>query len=245
MGLDLGFYAARSYSPLRPPSTARRWIRCCERSAAGWPGRGGRSWRLRWGRWLLSCRAYRARTMRRWRSPKISIRSVTSVRAMRTNRSAEAFARGLRGRILIASMPALARTTPKDPGELPGPVADQEPEACGAAAEMHPEIADLLGGSRPVRVRGDPEDVDVASRRPGRRSGKSDEETQLIIVPQGRPPQPLRQLTDRADFWHPTRSLGGVGAPWLGMLVTGVAVRVWRRAGAGGRGGGRRGRWRG
>ena len=50
MGLDLGFYAARLYSLMRPPSTARRWIRCCERSAAGWSGRGGRSWRLRWGR---------------------------------------------------------------------------------------------------------------------------------------------------------------------------------------------------
>ena len=35
MGLDLGFYAARSYSLMRPPSTARRWIRCCERSAMG------------------------------------------------------------------------------------------------------------------------------------------------------------------------------------------------------------------
>jgi len=49
-GLDLGFYAARSYSLMRPPRTGRRLIRCRERSAAGWSGRGGRSWRLRWGR---------------------------------------------------------------------------------------------------------------------------------------------------------------------------------------------------
>jgi hypothetical protein len=35
-------------------------------------------------------------------------------------------------------------------GELPGPVAEQEPEVCGAAAEIHQEIADLLGGPRPV-----------------------------------------------------------------------------------------------
>ena len=48
-------------------------------------------------------------------------------------------------------------------GELPGPVADQEPEACGAVAEIHQEIADLLGGPRPVRGRGDPGDVDVAA----------------------------------------------------------------------------------
>ena len=46
-GPDLGFYAARSYSLMRPPRTGRRWIRSWERSATGWSGRGGRSWRLR------------------------------------------------------------------------------------------------------------------------------------------------------------------------------------------------------
>jgi hypothetical protein len=40
--------------------------------------------------------------------------------------------------------------------------ADQEPEVRGAIAEVHHEVADLLGGLRPVRVRGDPWDVDVA-----------------------------------------------------------------------------------
>ena len=49
-GLDLGFYAARSYSLMRPPRTGRRLIRPWERSATGWSGRGGWSWRLRWGR---------------------------------------------------------------------------------------------------------------------------------------------------------------------------------------------------
>jgi hypothetical protein len=49
-GLDLGVYAARSYSLMRPPRTGRRLIRSWVRSAAGWSGRGGRSWRLRWGR---------------------------------------------------------------------------------------------------------------------------------------------------------------------------------------------------
>jgi integrase len=48
--VDLGFYAARSYSLMRPPSTGRRLIRTCELSATGWSGRGGRSWQLRWGR---------------------------------------------------------------------------------------------------------------------------------------------------------------------------------------------------
>jgi len=50
IGLDLGFYATRSYSLMRPPRRDRRWIRFLERSAGGWSGRGGRSWRLRWGR---------------------------------------------------------------------------------------------------------------------------------------------------------------------------------------------------
>ena len=49
-GLDLGFYAARSYSLMRPPRTGRRLISSCERWATGWPGRGGRSCWLRWGR---------------------------------------------------------------------------------------------------------------------------------------------------------------------------------------------------
>ena len=48
--LDLGFYAARSYSFMRPPRTGQRLIRSWERSATGWSGRGGWSWRLRWGR---------------------------------------------------------------------------------------------------------------------------------------------------------------------------------------------------
>ena len=49
-GPDLGFYAARSYSLMRPPRTGRRWIRLRDRSATGRSGRGGRRWRLRWGR---------------------------------------------------------------------------------------------------------------------------------------------------------------------------------------------------
>jgi hypothetical protein len=45
--LDLGFYAARSYSLMSPPRTGRRLIRFWRRSATGWYGWGGRSWRLR------------------------------------------------------------------------------------------------------------------------------------------------------------------------------------------------------
>jgi hypothetical protein len=40
-GPDLGFYAARSYSLMRPPRTGRRLICFWVRSATGWSGRGG------------------------------------------------------------------------------------------------------------------------------------------------------------------------------------------------------------
>src|SRR6266851_3002871 len=47
-------------------------------------------------------------------------------------------------------------------GELPGPVADQEPEAGGAITQIHQEVADLLHGPGTARVGGDSEDVHVA-----------------------------------------------------------------------------------
>ena len=45
--------------------------------------------------------------------------------------------------------------------ELTGAVADQESEVRGAVTKVHQQVADLLGGPRPVRVRGHPEDVHV------------------------------------------------------------------------------------
>jgi hypothetical protein len=48
-------------------------------------------------------------------------------------------------------------------GELPGPVADQEPEVGGAVAEVHYEVAGLLGGPPAVGMGGDPEDVYVTA----------------------------------------------------------------------------------
>jgi len=59
-------------------------------------------------------------------------------------------------------MPAPASHRVKRCGELPGAVADQEPEAGGAVTEIDQEITDLLGGPRPVQVRGDGENVNVA-----------------------------------------------------------------------------------
>jgi len=46
---------------------------------------------------------------------------------------------------------------------LPGPVADQEPEARGAITQIHQQVADLLDSPPAVGVRGDPEDVHVTA----------------------------------------------------------------------------------
>jgi hypothetical protein len=87
--------------------------------------------------------------VRRCRRPKISIRLVISVRAVRTQRSEYAFARGLRGGIFATWMEASARTASKRRGELTGTAADQEPEVCSALAQVHQQVADLLGGPGP------------------------------------------------------------------------------------------------
>jgi hypothetical protein len=98
--------------------------------------------------------------MCRW--PKISIRSVHSARAVRTNRSGKAFARGLRGGDLHSFDPGVLQDCVKGRGELPGPVTDQEPEPRGVVTEVHRQVPDLLGSPRPVRVRGHSEDVHLA-----------------------------------------------------------------------------------
>jgi len=44
--------------------------------------------------------------------------------------------------------------------ELAVAVADQEPEGAGAITEVYEQVAGLLGGPGPGRVRGDAQDVD-------------------------------------------------------------------------------------
>ena len=75
IGPDLGIYAARLYSLMRPPRTGRRLICSWERSATGRSGRGGRSCRLRWGR-RPSARHTR-RFQCRWRRSACSAGLVT------------------------------------------------------------------------------------------------------------------------------------------------------------------------
>ena len=79
---------------------------------AGRPAPNHREWDLA-AQLILLC-GIPASTVRRWRSPKISMRSVTSVRTVNTKRSAKQLARGQRGGILTTSMPASANTASND-----------------------------------------------------------------------------------------------------------------------------------
>ena len=78
-----------------------------------------------------------------------------------TRRSAKQFARGQRGGMFTTSMPASASNVSNEAANCPA-VADQEPELGGALAEVHHEVAGLLGGPGPVGVRGDAQDVQRA-----------------------------------------------------------------------------------
>src|ERR1039458_9182342 len=60
-------------------------------------------------------------------------------------------------------MPTSANTWVESCRELPDPVTNQEPEVVGVLSEIDDQVTDLLGGPRPVRVGGDPQDVDVAA----------------------------------------------------------------------------------
>ena len=107
--------------------------------------------------------SYPARIVRRCRGPKISIGSVTSVRAVSTNLSAQAFARGLGGGMFTASMPASARTGSNGAGSCPARSRARNRKACGAITQIHQKVAGLLHCPQPVRVRSDPEDVHIAA----------------------------------------------------------------------------------
>ena len=98
-------------------------------------------------------------TVLRCRWPKISIRSVHSDRAVRTNRSEKAFARGLRGGIFTGWIPASCRTVFEGRGELPGPVTDQEPEREAQSPRSISRFRICWVVQDPSRVRGHAEDV--------------------------------------------------------------------------------------
>jgi hypothetical protein len=99
--------------------------------------------------------------VRRCRWPKISIRSGD----LGPGREHEPFRVGIRartpGRDFHGFDAGAGQERVEGRGELPGPVPDQESEVRGAIAEIHQEVADLLCGPRPVRVRGHAEDMHI------------------------------------------------------------------------------------
>ena len=91
----------------------------------------------------------------------MSIRSVHSARAVRTHLSAKQFARGVRGGIFTTFTPSLAKIASKTFGELGVAVPDQESEGADPVAEVHEQVAGLLGGPCAVRMGGHAQDVHV------------------------------------------------------------------------------------
>ncbi len=86
----------------------------------------------------------------------LSIGPVTSVRAVSTNRSATASARGLRGGIFTAWVPGVARTAPDESVNCPARPRTRKRESAARSPEVREEVADLPGGPRAVRMGGDP-----------------------------------------------------------------------------------------
>src|SRR5258706_13436256 len=92
----------------------------------------------------------------------MGIRSVHSRRTVPTHPSANAFARGACGGVLITLMPALANTASKAAVNFRIPIVQQEPQPGGALIEVHEKVPGLLGYPGAGWMRGHPDDVDLA-----------------------------------------------------------------------------------
>ena len=127
-------------------------------------------------------------------------------------RSAIAFARGARIGVRMIRMSAPMKTA-SNGGEFAVPVADQEPELIGVFAEVHEQVAGLLGDPGPGGVCGDPgqvhaatlvldhdEDVEAAQEH-GVDVGEGDREDRVGLGGQelspGRPPPSRRGIEAR------------------------------------------------
>jgi hypothetical protein len=93
--------------------------------------------------------------------PVISMWSRHSRRSVPIQRSTIALAVALRTGVRRTRMSAPAKTASKG-GELAVPIADQEPKLVGAVAEVHQQVAGLLGHPAPGGAGGDPRDVHPA-----------------------------------------------------------------------------------
>ena len=155
--LTLAFYAARSYSLMRPPRTGRRLIRSWREvgySVVG-PGRMELATAMVGSSVVVGLVLSQGRPQSHW--PTTSLRSATSVRAVSTNLSAQAFARGLRGGIFTASIPSSTRTVSNDSVNCPARSRTRNRNSAARSPRSIRRFADLLYAQRAVRVRGDPE----------------------------------------------------------------------------------------
>ena len=80
------------------------------------------------------------------------MRSVSSALRVRTNRSAKQFARGKKRRNSHHVDTGIGQDSIERRGELSGAVSDEESELGDAIAEIHHQIADLLGGPSAIGV---------------------------------------------------------------------------------------------
>ena len=97
----------------------------------------------------------------RWRRPRIRSQSRHSVRTVRTNRSAWAFACGARTGVGTTWMSSLRNTSSKAAAELAVSIVDQEPHPLEDTGEA--EVAGLLGDPGAGRVRRAAREVDAAA----------------------------------------------------------------------------------
>jgi hypothetical protein len=91
------------------------------------------------------------------------MRSVSSVLAVPTKRSAKQFALGQKWRDPHGVDPGSGKDSVERGGELAGAVADEEPEGGSAVVKIHQQVAGLPGCPGSGRVGGGAEDMHVAA----------------------------------------------------------------------------------
>jgi hypothetical protein len=91
------------------------------------------------------------------------MRSVSSVLAVKTKRSAKQFALGQRGWDLHGADPGVGENGVERVAELISSVTDEEPEGGGSVVEVHQQVAGLLGCPCSGRMARRSEDMHVAA----------------------------------------------------------------------------------
>ena len=146
MASDQRFQAAASYSFIRPPRMGRRRILPQTGSGTGASGRGGRSCSARCGRLSVVVRRVSGE-----HPAQVSLaEDQHPVGELGADGQHEAFGEAVRARTPRRDLDHRDARVRQDRverrRELPGAVADEEPIPGGAVAEVHDEVAGLLGG---------------------------------------------------------------------------------------------------